>query len=59
MVHKLDQTGVLLGSAVLATIGIYLFSTQTGTMAYAAAIIYALGIDFSRRAITTTHTRAF
>jgi hypothetical protein len=41
VVHKLDQTGVLLGSAVLATIGIYLFSTQTGTMAYAAAIIYA------------------
>jgi ABC-type phosphate transport system auxiliary subunit len=31
---------------VLATIGIYLFSTQTGTMAYAAAIIYALGIAY-------------
>jgi hypothetical protein len=46
VVHKLDQTGVLLGSAVLATIGIYLFSTQTGTMAYAAAIIYALGIAY-------------
>ncbi len=46
MVHKLDQTGVLLGSAVLATIGIYLFSTQTGAMAYIAAIFFALGIAY-------------
>ena len=45
-VHKLDQTGVLLGSAILATIGVYLFSTQTGSMAYVAAIIYALGIAY-------------
>ena len=46
MVAKFDQTGVLLGSAVLATIGIYLFSTQTGAMAYVAAIIFALGIAY-------------
>ncbi|WP_425237658.1 MFS transporter [Ulvibacterium sp.] len=46
MVHKFDQTGVLLGSAVLATIGIYLFSTQTGAMAYVAAIFFALGIAY-------------
>lgn len=46
MVKKFDQTGVLLGSAVLATIGIYLFSTQTGAMAYVAAIIFALGIAY-------------
>ncbi|MCK0191523.1 MFS transporter [Arenibacter sp. F20364] len=46
VVHKFDQTGVLLGSAVLATIGIYLFSTQTGTMAYVAAIFFALGIAY-------------
>lgn len=45
-VHKFDQTGVLLGSAVLATIGIYLFSTQTGAMAYVAAIFFALGIAY-------------
>jgi MFS family permease len=37
---------VLLGSAVLATIGVFLFSTQTGIMAYAAAIVYALGIAY-------------
>jgi MFS family permease len=45
-VHRFDQTGVLLGSAVLATIGVYLFSTQTGTMAYLAAVVYALGIAY-------------
>jgi MFS family permease len=45
-VHKFDQTGVLLGSAILATIGIFLFSTQTGTMAYVAAIFFALGIAY-------------
>ncbi len=46
VVHKFDQTGVLLGSAILATIGIYLFSTQTGGMAYVAAVIFALGIAY-------------
>lgn len=46
VVGKFDQTGVLLGSAILGTIGVYLFSTQTGTMAYVAAIIYALGIAY-------------
>ncbi len=46
MVAKFDQTGVLLGSAILATIGIYLFSTVTGSMAYVAAIIFALGVAY-------------
>ncbi|MBF0432636.1 MAG: MFS transporter [Fibrobacteria bacterium] len=45
-VGKFNTTGVLLGSAVLATIGIFLFSTQTGGMAYVAAIVYALGIAY-------------
>ena len=46
VVNKFDQTGVLLGGAVLATIGIYLFSTQTGSMAYVAAIFFALGVAY-------------
>jgi MFS family permease len=46
VVKKFDQTGVLLGSAVLATIGVYLFSTQTGGMAYVAAIFFALGVAY-------------
>jgi len=46
VVKQFNTTGVLLGSAILATIGVYLFSTQTGTMAYVAAIVYALGIAY-------------
>ncbi|MEQ6118164.1 MFS transporter [Reichenbachiella sp. MALMAid0571] len=46
IVHKFDQTGVLLGSAILATIGVYLFSTQTGAMAYVAAVFFALGVAY-------------
>jgi fucose permease len=43
VVATLGQTGVLLASAVFAAIGIYMFSTVTGPMAYVAAIVYALG----------------
>ncbi|WP_297695061.1 sugar MFS transporter [uncultured Eudoraea sp.] len=46
VVSRFDQTGVLLGSSILATLGIYLFSTQTGGMAYVAAVIFALGIAY-------------
>ncbi|WP_109694333.1 MFS transporter [Chitinophaga deserti] len=46
IVGKFDQTGVLLGSAVFATIGIYLFSTQTGGMVYVAAIFFAIGVCY-------------
>lgn len=45
-VHKFDQTGVLLGSAILTAIGIFLLSTQTGGMTYVAAVIFALGICY-------------
>lgn len=46
VVGSMGQTGVLLASAVLATIGIYLFSTVTGPMAYVAAVIFAIGISY-------------
>lgn len=46
VVGKLGQTGVLLMSSILATIGIYMFSTVTGPMAYVAAIIFALGVCY-------------
>ncbi|KPM49312.1 MFS transporter [Jiulongibacter sediminis] len=42
----LGQTGVLLGGAIIAALGIYLFSTQTGAMAYVAAIFFAVGVAF-------------
>ena len=46
VVGRLGQTGVLLMGAILTTIGIFLFSTVTGPMAYVAAIVYALGICY-------------
>jgi len=45
-VHKFDQTGVLLISAILAAVGIFLLSTLTGTMTYAGAVIFALGVCY-------------
>ena len=45
-VHKFDQTGVLLGSAIFTSLGIFLFSTQTGGMTYFAAIIFAMGVCY-------------
>jgi len=45
-VHKFDQTGVLLGSSIFASIGIFLFSTQTGPMAYVAAVFFAMGVCY-------------
>ncbi|MGB3589856.1 MAG: MFS transporter, partial [Tunicatimonas sp.] len=46
VVGSLGQTGVLLGGAILAAIGIYLFSTVTGPIAYLAAIIFGLGYGY-------------
>ncbi|TCS88286.1 fucose permease [Anseongella ginsenosidimutans] len=46
VVKALGQTGVLLGGAIFATIGIYLFSTVTGPMAYVAAVIFAIGVCY-------------
>lgn len=45
-VHKFDQTGVLLGSAIFTALGIFLFSTQTGSMVYVAAIVFAVGVCY-------------
>jgi MFS family permease len=46
VVKTLGQTGVLLGGAVFTAIGIFLFSTVTGPMAYAAAFIFAIGVCY-------------
>lgn len=45
-VHRFDQTGVLLGSAIITGVGIFLLSTQTGAMAYVAAICFATGVCY-------------
>lgn len=46
IIHRLDQTGVLLGGAVFTAIGIYMFSVATGPMAYVAAIFFAIGVCY-------------
>ena len=44
--HALGQTGVLLIGSIFTAIGIYMFSTVTGGMAYVAAIFFAMGVCF-------------
>lgn len=46
VVKALGQTGVLLGGAIFASVGIFLFSTVTGPMAYVAAVIFAIGVCY-------------
>lgn len=46
VVAALGQTGILWGGAILAAIGIYLFSVVTGPTAYVAAIFFALGVAY-------------
>src|SRR5699024_7778342 len=46
VVKALGQPGVLLAGSILAAIGIYMFSTVTGAMAYVAAVIFALGVCY-------------
>ncbi|WP_428664132.1 MFS transporter [Runella sp.] len=46
VVAALGQTGILWGGSILAAVGIYLFSTVTGPMAYVAAIFFAMGVAY-------------
>lgn len=46
VVKALGQTGVLLGGAIFAALGIFLFSTVTGPMAYVAAFVFAIGVCY-------------
>lgn len=46
LVHALNPTGVLLASAVISTIGLYLLSTVSGGMIYVSAMIFALGVTY-------------
>lgn len=46
LIHKFKPIGVLLGSAIIATMGIGLMSIATGGMVYLAAILFALGVMY-------------
>lgn len=46
IIHSINPTGVLLVSAILATIGVVLMSQATGGMVYVSAVIFALGVCY-------------
>lgn len=47
LIHRLNPTGVLLGSAVLSTVGLLLFSISNGwVMAVLSAIVFAVGVCY-------------
>ncbi len=46
LIHRLNITGVLLGSAIIAAISIFLMSVATGAMVYVAAILFAIGVCY-------------
>ena len=46
IIHSLNPTGVLLGSAVFATIGIFMMSSAQGGMTYVSAVLFAIGVCY-------------
>ena len=46
VIKKLDITGVLLASAVISTIALFMMSNATGGMVYVAAILFAIGVCY-------------
>jgi MFS family permease len=46
VIHRLNPPGVLLASAIVATIGIFAMSKASGGMVYAAAILFAVGVMY-------------
>ncbi|MCU4674698.1 MFS transporter [Catenovulum sp. 2E275] len=46
LVHALNPVGVLLTSAIISTLGIYLLSIAAGGLIYVAAIVFALGVTY-------------
>ncbi len=46
VIHALNPVGVLLMSAVLTALGLYLMSQTSGAMVYVSAIIFALGVCY-------------
>ncbi len=46
LVHRLNPAGVLLVSAIISCIGIYMMSQVTGPMVYVAAVLLAIGICY-------------
>lgn len=46
VVHSLNPVGVLIASAILSTLGLYLMSQLQGAPVYLAAVVFALGVTY-------------
>ncbi|MEN9684270.1 MAG: hypothetical protein RLZZ28_56 [Bacteroidota bacterium] len=46
VVHRLSPTGVLLISAILASVGLYLLGHSSGNMLFVGAIIFGMGVCY-------------
>lgn len=46
LIHALNPLGVLLMSAVLTTLGLFLMSSASGAMVYVSAIVFAVGVCY-------------
>jgi MFS family permease len=46
VVHRFSPQGVLLISAIIATIGLYLLSTLTGNSIFIAALVFGMGVCY-------------
>ena len=46
LIHRLNITGVLLGSAIFSAISIYMMHTATGPMVYVSAVLFAIGVCY-------------
>jgi len=46
IIHKFNPVGVLWGSAIISTIGIFLLLNTSGTMTYLATAIFAIGLTY-------------
>jgi MFS family permease len=46
LIHKLNPIGVLLFSAVVTTLGVFLLANVSGNMTYLAAIVFAIGVCY-------------
>lgn len=46
VVHRFSPQGVLLGSAVLASVGLYMLGHSTGNMLFVGALVFGMGVCY-------------
>jgi len=46
LIHRFNPLGVLLGSSVIAVVGVWMLHTMEGSALYAAAVVFACGVCY-------------